>query len=171
MPNIRLQVFAVIACLALCACQRNGGYRKTQAMIRMRDGIRLQTEIYVPNIPRGPLPFLINRTPYGWADGVIQSDYLKDLAAEGYIIVLQNVRGRFKSAGTFVMFRLPRDGSAVNAIDEGTDTYDTIEWLLKNVPGNNGRAGQLGISYEGWLARMDTLDPHPALKAVSEQRS
>jgi uncharacterized protein len=171
MSNVRLHVFAVVACFTLCACQRNGGYRKTEAMIPMRDGVRLQTEIYVPNIPRGPLPFLINRTPYGWANGVIQSDYLKDLAAEGYIIVLQNVRGRFKSEGRFVMFRLPRDASAPNALDEGTDTYDTIEWLLKNVPGNNGRAGQLGISYGGWLTVMATLDPHPALKAVSEQAS
>jgi len=169
MPGVRLQLFVVIACLTLCACQRNSGYRKNEAMIPMRDGIRLQTEIYVPNIPRGPLPFLIQRTPYGWADGVIQGDYLKDLAAEGYIIVLQNIRGRFKSEGQFVMFRLPRENNV--GIDEGTDTYDTIEWLLKNVPGNNGRAGQLGISYGGWLTVMATLDPHPALKAVSEQAS
>src|SRR5882724_586046 len=96
---------------------------------------------------------------------------MKDLVAEGYIIVLQNIHERFKSEGTFVMFRLPRDGSAANAIDEGTDTYDTIEWLLKNVPGNNGRAGLLGISYGGWLTAMALIEPHPALKAASEQAS
>ncbi len=170
MPNSRLHLFAVIACLTLCACQRNSGYRKIDAMIAMRDGVHLQTEIYVPKMAREPLPFLIERTPYGWEPGVIQGDYLKDMAAEGYIIVLQNVRGRFKSEGKFVMFRLPHDPGS-NALDEGTDTYDTIEWLLKNIPGNNGRAGQLGISYGGWLTVMATLDPHPALKAVSEQAS
>jgi putative CocE/NonD family hydrolase len=95
--------------------------------------------------------------------------YLKDLADDGYIFVFQDIRGRYKSEGQFVMLRLPRDKSDAKAIDEGTDTYDTIDWVLKNVQNHNGRVGMLGISYDGWLTVMAMLDPHPALKAVSPQ--
>jgi putative CocE/NonD family hydrolase len=97
--------------------------------------------------------------------------YLKELAADGYIFVFQDIRGRFKSEGQFVMSRPPREKADPRAIDESTDTYDTIEWLIKNVPNNNGRVGMLGISYGGWLTAMGMLDPHPALKAVSPQAS
>jgi putative CocE/NonD family hydrolase len=92
-----------------------------------------------------------------------------ELADEGFIFVFQDIRGRYQSAGTFVMQRPLRDPSKPNSIDEGTDTYDTIEWLLHNVPNHNGRAGILGISYGGWLTAMALIEPHPALKAVSEQ--
>jgi putative CocE/NonD family hydrolase len=95
--------------------------------------------------------------------------YLKDLADDGYIFVFQDIRGRYKSEGQFVMLRLPRDKGDAKAIDEGTDTYDTIDWVLKNVQNHNGRVGMLGISYDGWLTVMAMLDPHPALKAVSPQ--
>ena len=95
----------------------------------------------------------------------------KELADEGFIFVFQDIRGRYKSEGQFVMLRTPRTPGDSKAIDEGTDTYDTIEWLLKNVQQNNGRVGILGISYGGWLTMMATLEPHPALKAVSEQAS
>src|SRR5262249_53794484 len=85
--------------------------------------------------------------------------------------VFQAIGGRYKSEGRFVMSRLPRDRSGPKAVDESSDAYDTIDWLLKNVPGNNGRVGMLGVSYGGWLTVMAMLDPHPALKAVSPQAS
>jgi uncharacterized protein len=142
-------------------------------MIPLRDGAKLNTEIFVPGDADAPLPFLILRTPYGISDSRarIYDDYLKDLADEGYIFVFQDIRGRFKSEGQFMMIRPPRNKSDPKAIDESTDTYDTIEWLLKNVHNNNGRAGMLGISYPGWLTVMALIDPHPALKATSPQAS
>jgi putative CocE/NonD family hydrolase len=91
------------------------------------------------------------------------------MALEGYIFVSQDIRGRYKSEGTFEMQRLTRDKSKPGSIDESTDTYDAIEWLIKNFPGNNGKAGMMGISYVGWTTMMGTIDPHPALKAASEQ--
>ena len=139
-----------------------------EVMIPMRDGTRLFTQIYTPRRRHHPLPIVFQRTPYGVGQntpaGVATA--LVDLPAVGYIIVLQDIRGRFKSEGQFVMLRQPRDRKDPKAIDESTDTYDTIEWLLKNVPGNNGRVGMVGTSYPAWLAVMGALDPHPALKAI-----
>ena len=150
-------------------------YTKQDVMIPMRDGVRLHTEIYVPKNSAEKLPFLITRTPYGTNDdekGYSRLfDIYQEMIPEGYIFVMQDIRGRYGSEGKFVMQRLPRDRSDAKSIDEGTDTYDTIDWLLKNVPNNNGRAGLLGISYGGWLTAMALLEPHPALKAVSEQAS
>lgn len=148
-------------------------FTRTEAMIAMRDGVRLYTLIYVPKATTAPLPFIMMRTPYG-SDSrgpAALQNYMKDLADEGYIFVFQDNRGRHKSEGQFVMSRPPRDSREPKAIDESTDTYDTIAWLLTNVPGNNGRVGMLGISYPGWLTVMGMLDPHPALKAVSPQAS
>jgi putative CocE/NonD family hydrolase len=145
---------------------------KTDQMIPMRDGVRLNTAIYAPRDAKGTLPFLLLRTPYGIDRAANQfRSYLKDLADDGYIFAFQDIRGRFKSEGRFVMGRPPRDRADAKAIDESTDTYDTIAWLLKNVPNHNGRVGMLGISYGGWLTVMAMLDPHPALKAVSPQAS
>jgi putative CocE/NonD family hydrolase len=140
--------------------------------IPMRDGIRLHTRIFTPKGATTPLPILLTRTPYGigGASGSFAGSYA-ELAAEGFVFVFQDIRGRFGSEGTFVMLRPPRDKRDARAVDEGSDTYDTIEWLLKNVPGNNGRVGMLGVSYPGWLTVMAMLDPHPALKAVSPQAS
>ena len=139
-----------------------------EVMIPMRDGVKLFTQIYRPSNVTTPLPIVFQRTPYGVGQntpaGVATA--LVDLPAVGYIIVLQDIRGRFKSDGSFVMLRQPRDRKDPKAIDESTDTYDTIEWLLKNVPDNNGRVGMVGTSYPAWLAVMGALDPHPALKAI-----
>jgi len=150
-------------------------FEKIDVMIPMRDGARLHTEIYTPKGSREPLPFILERTPYGVVDDAQGYTYkfriYQELIPEGYIFVFQDIRGRYKSEGQFVMFRDPRDKSDPKAIDESTDTYDTIDWLLKNVPNNNGRVGILGISYGGWLTTMALLDPHPALKAASEQAS
>jgi uncharacterized protein len=150
-------------------------YKRTEAMVAMRDGIRLHTVIYAPETPDGPLPLILNRTPYG-AGGdekghpKLTTGY-KELADEGYIFVFQDIRGRYGSEGRFVMMRPPRDGNLPKEVDEGTDAYDTIEWLVRNVPGNNGRAGMLGVSYDGWLTVQALIDPHPALKAASPQAS
>ena len=150
-------------------------FEKFDVMIPMRDGVRLHTEIYVPKNSPQPLPFIFERTPYGVTDDAngitTKFGIYRELIPAGYIFVFQDIRGRYKSEGQFVMLRRPRDPRDPNAIDEGTDTYDTIDWLLKNVPHNNGRVGLLGISYGGWLTVMAMLDPHPALKAVSEQAS
>ncbi|HWB97144.1 MAG TPA: CocE/NonD family hydrolase [Bryobacteraceae bacterium] len=144
-----------------------------EVMIRMRDGVRLHTEIYAPKGARPPLPFLMVRTPYGtrgFRDALNNGSY-QELVKDGYIFVTQDIRGRYESEGQFVMLRPPRERHDSRAIDEGTDTYDSIDWLLQHVARNNGRVGITGVSYPGWLTVMATLDPHPALKAVSEQAS
>ncbi|HVH61769.1 MAG TPA: CocE/NonD family hydrolase [Candidatus Sulfotelmatobacter sp.] len=150
-------------------------FDKTDAMIPARDGIKLHTEIYSPKDASQPLPIIFERTPYGLADD--EKGYSRKLGRyaemipEGYIFVFQDIRGRYGSEGKFVMQRPVRSPKDPQAIDEGTDTYDSIDWLVKNVPRNNGRVGLLGISYGGWLTVMGMLEPHPALKAVSEQAS
>ena len=143
-----------------------------EAMIPMRDGIRLRTRVFTPKGATTPLPLLLTRTPYGisGASGSFAGSYA-ELAREGFIFAFQDIRGRFGSEGSFVMLRPPRDKRDPRAVDESTDTHDTIEWLLKNLPRHNGRVGMLGVSYPGWLTVMAMLDPHPALKAVSPQAS
>jgi len=145
----------------------------TEAMVPMRDGVRLYTRVYVPTSTAEKFPMLLLRTPYGIGSlsPAQLASALPELAAEGYIVVQQDIRGRFKSEGQFVMLRQPRDPKDKSAIDESTDTFDTIEWLLKNTPNNNGRVGMAGTSYGAWLSVMGMLDPHPALKAVVQQAS
>ena len=153
---------------------QDSAFTKTEVMIPTRDGVKLFTKIFVPKAQRGPLPFMFIRTPYGidgYTSRAIEGG-LGFLAKDGYIFVFQDNRGKFKSEGEFVMQRAPRrDRSDARAVDESTDAYDSIEWLLKNVANNNGRVGMTGVSYPGWLAAMAMLDPHPALKAVSPQAS
>ncbi len=150
-------------------------FDKRDVMIPMRDGIKLHTEIYTPKHQDGPLPFIFERTPYGLHDDskgyTMKFRIYQELVAEGFIFVFQDIRGRYGSEGQFVMFRDPRDKNDPRAIDEGSDTNDTVQWLLKNVPNNNGKVGILGISYGGWLTTMALLDPDPAIKAASEQAS
>ena len=147
-------------------------FTRTNAMIPMRDGVKLNTDIYVPKNQTGPLPIIFARTPYGidGAGGVFNVAY-KELADEGYIFAFQDIRGRYHSEGQFVMQRAARDRKDPKAIDEATDAYDTIDWLVKNVASNNGRVGMLGVSYTGWTTAMALTDPHPALKAASPQAS
>jgi len=148
-------------------------YERQDVMITMRDGIKLNTVIFTPKNSTEKLPFLFLRTPYGVDDNVSpeKSGYTRDMAVDGYIFVFQDIRGRYKSEGKFEMQRFTRDKKNPNAIDESTDTYDTIDWLLANIKNNNGKAGMYGISYDGWTTVMGAIDPHPALKAVSEQAS
>lgn len=146
------------------------GFERREVMIPMRDGVRLYTEIFAPKARAEPLPFLMVRTPYNAKN--IQNNLRKgysDLTSDGYIWVFQDIRGKYASEGEFVMIRPPRSGT--QRIDEATDAFDTIEWLLRNVQGHNGRAGMMGVSYPGWLTVMAMLDPHPALRTVSPQAS
>jgi len=140
-------------------------------MIPMRDGIRLHAVVFTPKGQTESLPFLLTRTPYGAVKypSPDKFKYIEDMAKEGYIFVMQDIRGRYGSEGTYVMQRFPRDKNDPKAIDESTDTYDTFDWLLKNIPDNNGKAGIYGISYDGWTTIMGAIDPHPAVKAVSDQ--
>jgi uncharacterized protein len=147
-------------------------FNRQEVMIPMRDGAKLQTVIFTPKQATGPLPILMTRTPYGVPDtekAIIEGGNYDDLIADAYIFAFQNLRGRFKSEGTFVMQRAPRDRKDPKAIDESTDAYDTVEWLIHNIPNNNGKVGIRGVSYAGWTTAMALLDPHPALKAASEQ--
>src|SRR5687768_4916277 len=170
--RLTLLSFFLVAVSSLNA-QSTDVFTATEAMIPMRDGVRLYTQIYVPDRASEPLPFLLLRTPYGTGrlDSSRIANALPELTADGYIFVFQDIRGRFKSDGQFVMLRQPRESKDSKAIDESTDAYDSIEWLLKNVPKNNGRVGMAGTSYGAWLTVMGTLDPHPALKAAVEQAS
>ena len=146
-------------------------YTKTEAMVPMRDGAKLYTKIYTPDNVKDPLPILIMRSPYAdWNIGVQSPErdpYVKNMAKEGYIFVYQNIRGKQKSEGDFIM-EGPFEKNNKTGVDEASDTYDLIEWLLKNT-NNNGKVGQLGISYPGELALISAIRPHPALKAVSPQ--
>ncbi len=170
-----MKSIAILCLLALAGCApKPQAWDKLDVMIPARDGVRLHTLIFIPKNAQEKLPFLIERSPYGFDNGrgeqTLRTRY-KQLADDDYIFVLQDIRGRYGSEGQFIMQRPVRDPSDPKSIDEGTDTYDTIDWLLKNVPGNNGRAGLVGISYGGWLTAMALIEPHPALKAASEQAS
>jgi putative CocE/NonD family hydrolase len=148
-------------------------YTYRQAMVTVRDGIALNTVIFAPKDQREPLPFLFIRTPYGVPEAAFPlAMAYPELARERYIFVMQDIRGRYKSEGQFVMQRPPRlvDGPGPR-IDESTDAWDTIDWLLKNVPNHNGKVGMFGVSYPGWTTALAMLDPHPALAAVSPQAS
>lgn len=150
-------------------------YTKREAYLPMRDGVRLYTAIYAPKDRKESPPILLLRTPYSVAP--YGSDrYRENLgpsaaaAKAGFVMVYQDVRGRWMSEGQFEHVRPHKAAkSGPKDIDESTDTYDTIEWLLKNVPGHNGRVGMWGISYPGFYAAAGMIDAHPALKAVSPQ--
>jgi putative CocE/NonD family hydrolase len=146
-------------------------YQRAEVMIPMRDGVKLHAVILKPADIAGPLPILMQRTPYG-VDGTTRGSFFAqrpELARDGYIYVAEDIRGRYKSEGEFVMMRPLADHQDRKAIDESTDTYDTVTWLLANVPGNNGRVGVVGVSYPGFLTMMAGIDPHPAVKAISPQ--
>jgi uncharacterized protein len=169
----RLFVLAfVLSAPGLYAQQSSPLFTFQEVMIPVRDGVHLQTVIMAPANQTGALPVLFRRTPYGVPAAAYTQmpPNLKELARDGYIFVIQNLRGRFKSEGVFGL------SSQVNLADpkstnETTDAYDSIDWLVKHVPNNNGKVGIFGVSYDGLTAAQTLLHPHPALKAVSEQAS
>jgi uncharacterized protein len=146
-------------------------WERIEAMVPMRDGAKLYTIVFVPKERRGPMPILFLRTPYGVGPGRVNAmrGPYKELAEDGYAFAFQDIRGKYRSEGTFVMQRPPR--ASPGGIDEASDAYDTVDWLVKHVPGNNGRVGMHGVSYDGWTTAMALLDPHPALRAASPQAS
>jgi len=149
-------------------------YTKIEQTIPMRDGVKLFTSIYVPNDKSKKYPIMLSRTPYSVAP-YGPNDYKTSVGPsllfqkERYIFVYQDVRGKFMSEGEYANMRPHKDSKIGKEVDESSDTYDTIEWLVKNVPNNNGRVGTWGISYPGFYTTMSVIDAHPALKAASPQ--
>ena len=180
MPSSRLCLSAAL--LAILAprlpAQQAAGASPTytlmvDTLVPMRDGVRLHVAVYAPASRTAPLPILFLRTPYSIASaaGELQSP-LRELAEDGYVFAFEDIRGHYGSEGAFVMQRQPRaNRNDPRAIDEATDAYDTIEWLIHRVPDNNGKVGMLGVSYDGWLVVQALLDPHPNLAAASPQAS
>jgi putative CocE/NonD family hydrolase len=151
-------------------------HERREVMVPMRDGVRLHTVIIVPRNLRAPAPIILTRTPYGADRATEQGSSPRaamrlpmadePLLEAGYIRVYQDIRGRYKSEGAWVMTLPPRGPLNPGRVDEGTDTWDTIEWLVNNLAEDNGRVGLTGVSYPGWLTLMGLLDPHPALRAA-----
>lgn len=180
-PLISLVAVTVLASLSVLCAQEafdiKAHYERAEYMISMRDGVNLYTQVYTPKDESQKYPILLFRTPYSvryYGAG----NYRRvlgpndDYAREGFIFVYQDVRGKFKSEGEFVVMKPHEPAkSSPQDTDESSDTYDTIEWLLKNIPGHNGRVGQWGISYPGWQTVMGMIDAHPAMKASSPQAS
>ncbi|NOT52442.1 MAG: CocE/NonD family hydrolase [Chitinophagaceae bacterium] len=175
---------ALLICLFFTNLQAQSdtiaSYTKKTYMVPMRDGIRLFTVVLAPAQSTGSYPFLLERSPYGSdffpiaedsAISVNRLGTLRPMAKEGYIFVFQDMRGKFKSEGTFEMTRPLYHLFDKTKTDESTDAYDAIDWLVKSIKNNNGKAGIHGVSYPGYLALDASVDPHPALKASSPQAS
>ncbi|MEO6313893.1 MAG: CocE/NonD family hydrolase [Chitinophagaceae bacterium] len=151
-------------------------YYKIERLIPMRDGVKLFTSVYMPKDTSQNHPILLTRTPYSCApygeqhfNPNLWNRHLRYYARENYILVTQDVRGRWMSEGEFVDVRPFNPNKKGKETDEASDTYDAIDWMVKNLPGNNGHAGVFGISYPGFYSTMAALSGHPALKAVSPQ--
>jgi len=148
-------------------------YTKNEYMVPMRDGVKLFTIVYTPKDQSEKYPVMLHRTPYG--SPPYGADYRRtlgpwaDFAKERFVFAYQDVRGKFRSEGEFEVMRPIKENKGPRDTDESTDTYDTIDWLVKNVPNNNGRVGQWGISYPGTQTVWGMIDSHPALKASSPQ--
>jgi uncharacterized protein len=152
-------------------------YVRRDVMIAMRDGVRLHTVIVIPKGARG-LPILLERTPYD-SDTFVggNSPHMLDIGlsmsrqwvADGYILVFQDLRGKYGSEGNFVMQRPPIGPLNPSNTDDTTDAYDTIEWLVNHLPESNQRVGMIGSSYDGWAVTMALLNPHPALKVAAPE--
>lgn len=149
-------------------------YTKYEHLIPMRDGVRLFTRVYVPKDDSQKWPLLITRTPYalkpyGENNYSDLTGSFMNFAKDNFILVSQDVRGRYGSEGTYVHVRPFNPHKKDKDTDESSDAYDTIDWLVKNIPNNNGNAGIFGISYPGFYTAMAMIDSHPALKAASPQ--
>jgi putative CocE/NonD family hydrolase len=164
---------AVVAVIIVSHGQaQSAAFTYQKVMVPVRDGVRLETVIMAPAHRTGPLPILFRRSPYGVPSSAagMSSESLRALVKDGYIFVVQNLRGRFGSEGTFELSS-QADLENPKATSETTDAYDSIEWLVRNVASNSGKVGIFGVSYDGLTSAMTLLRPHPALKAISEQAS
>ncbi|MGB3860763.1 MAG: CocE/NonD family hydrolase [Candidatus Aminicenantaceae bacterium] len=151
-------------------------YDKEEYMVAMRDGVKLYTQVYTPKDKTQKNPIILFRTPYSvryYGPKQFRQVFFNEAyTQEGFIFVYQDVRGKFKSEGEFIVMKPHKTvKEGPDDVDESSDTYDTIEWLLENIPNHNGRVGQMGISYPGWQTVMGMIDAHPALKASSPQAS
>lgn len=149
-------------------------YTKTEHQVPMRDGVRLFTAVYTPKDTSQKYPILLMRTqsgirPYGADQYHVDLGPSALFGKEGYIFVYQDIRGRWMSEGTFVDLRPINPAKGPKDVDESSDTFDTIDWLIKNVPNHNGKVGHQGMSYRGFLVASGLIDAHPALKAASPQ--
>ncbi|WP_206241418.1 CocE/NonD family hydrolase [Novosphingobium terrae] len=152
-------------------------YDLREVMIPMRDGVKLHTIIAIPKGAKG-LPMLMERTPYD-ADSFLKRNipHLRDAVwsanrewvDDGYIFVYQDIRGKYGSQGPYIMTRPPRGPMNDSKTDDTTDSYDTVDWLVKNLPESNGKVGLIGSSYDGWTVTMALLGPHPAVKAAAPE--
>ena len=149
-------------------------YVRREAMIPMRDSVKLYTVLIIPK-GGGRFPIMLDRTPYSaekgtgrgfgpWPENILSAAYA-ELVRAGYIVAIQDVRGKYKSEGEYVMNRPIRGPLNPTAVDHSTDAYDTIDWLVKNTPESNGHVGTIGTSYDGFTALMSLVNPHPALRA------
>lgn len=174
-----MRLFTLLCtCATLALAQRDyikSNYTKYEYRIAMRDGKRLFTSVYIPKDDKQKYPILMTRTPYSVAPYgedhyPVSLRKSEKFVKDGFIFVFQDVRGRYMSEGEFVNVRpyIPNK-KGTRDIDETTDTYDTVDWLVKNIPNNNGRVGIHGISYPGFYAGMGAIDAHPAMKASSPQ--
>ena len=165
---MKLRLCLVLALATSAAhAQTAPQYDRSEAMIPARDGVKLHVVLLRPHGVTDPLPFLMQRTPYGVDHASEKSK--PELAASGYIFVFADIRGRYGSEGTFVMNRAIVPHTTPRDVDEVTDTRDTIAWLVKNVPNNTAKVGVLGVSYPGFLAMMAGVDAAPEVKAISPQ--
>jgi len=178
MKKLASNLILILLCsVAFAQADTIANYRKSSVMIPMRDGVKLFTVIMSPVDAKTPSPIIIQRTPYGADNPLAEGATIpaaslggySEMARDGYIFVFQDIRGKYKSEGTMQIHQPLIHRTQKGAVDESTDTYDAVDWLVKNLPGNNGKAGIMGISYPGWLALVGAVDPHPALKAASEQ--
>ena len=172
--RILFYLLLLIAPVAISQNYVTDNYEKSEVQITMRDGIKLHTTIYSPKDKSKSYPILMQRTPYSsrpYGEGQMRSRIGPNefLMKDGYIIVYQDVRGRWMSEGVYDNMRAYIPNKKKGQVDEASDTYDTIEWLVNNVANNNGKVGVWGISYPGFYATYSLLDSHPALKAVSPQ--
>jgi hypothetical protein len=176
---LRVLVVSVLSIVQLAlrypvaaVAQQAAAYERLELTIPVRDGTKLFAVALIPTRVTRPLPILLTRTPYGASD-VFPDETLppayRELGEDGYIFVAEDIRGRFRSEGDFVMTRAQNDPRNPKGTNESTDAYDTIDWLVKNMPGTNGKVGVLGTSYPGLLAALAAVGAHPALKAVSPQ--
>ena len=172
-----------VLCLALSAAafalgagctdaQQATQYERRELTIPVRDGTKLFAVALIPQGATEPLPIILIRTPYSaenaFGTAKLPAQY-RELGEDGYIFVTEDARGRFRSEGDFIINRAQDDPGNAKGTNESTDAYDTIDWLVKHLPGNNGKVGVLGISYNGWLAGLAGVGAHPALKAISPQ--
>lgn len=151
---------------------RSTDYEKSQHYIEMRDGIKLHTTVYAPKNTSEKYPILMKRTPYScrpYGEEVVPEQIISNphMQADGFIIVCQDVRGRWMSEGDYTT--MTPNQTDESKIDESSDTYDTVEWLINNIPNNNGKVGQWGISYPGFYTTAALPDAHPAMAASSPQ--